>query len=374
MHSHKKALPFQRVLSGFLRVSTFYKILIANTFLVFLSLVVFLRFYELYSGARPWTVFVLLILFCVTVGSILVNIFLIRVALSPLQELSNTMKEVANGNLAIRAREHPLAGEMLHCTETLNQMLEMLQGNIASLEGEKDRSKRYSEQVIKVQEEERKRIARELHDETGQILASLILGLEKVKRTMPEIFPQCVRCREDVSSLMGLTDKALVELHRIAFNLRPSLLDDMGLKDAIGELLRIQLESKGIYVSFVWKGSEQKFLPQMEIALFRIVQEAITNILKYADAVHVSVLLKLGSGKVSLFIADDGVGFNVKSMSQGKDNHFGVVGMQERVAILGGKFQLRSISGKGTAIRISIPLLNSHGADYFKQKTGSLVS
>lgn len=356
MNKEKKGI-WSRILAFPFRISTFYKILIANSFLVFLSSAAFLWFYELHAGTHLWPNSTLLILIAVTAGSVLINSLLIRLALSPLMELSDTMKEVAKGNLTVRARVRPLAGEMLtQCTVTLNQMLDMLEKSMTSAEEERERSRWYAEQVIKAQEEERKRIARGLHDETSQVLASLILGLEKVKLSMPEIFPQCLSCREDVSALKGLTDKALVELHRVAFNLRPSLIDDMGLKEAIGELLREQLETKGIRFTFSWEGPEEKFSPEVEIALFRVVQEAVTNVIKHAKASLVSVLLKRNKEKVDLFISDDGVGFDTQSLEKMKDYRFGLLGMQERVFLLQGEYHLQSTPGNGTTITAFIPL------------------
>lgn len=224
-----------------------------------------------------------------------------------------------------------------------------------ALEKERIRSAKLVKQVITAQEEERKRIARELHDETSLILASLSLGLEQLKATIPLAgASDAANYKQHINHLKAMTDKTLIELHRLTFNLRPSLLDEMGLKSALTWLLREQLEAKGLGVEFVWKIGWDRLPEEDEISIFRIIQEAVTNIIKHAKASQVTVSLEEKKGGVRITIADNGVGFAFKE--QASTGTFGLIGMKERVTLLQGEFELKSAPGKGTGIAVSFPL------------------
>ena len=201
--------------------------------------------------------------------------------------------------------------------------------------------------VVAAQETERHRLARELHDETGQSLTSILLGLRSLEDTLTS-----GESRAAVASLRALTVETLRDVRRLAVELRPKALDDFGLVPALERLTELWASSTGIAVDFQASLGGADALPdETGTALYRIVQESLTNILKHAQAAHVSVVLTRKSGAVVTVIEDDGRGFDPRAASDG----FGIEGMRERVALLGGRLQIESGGSTGTAIVVEVP-------------------
>ena len=201
--------------------------------------------------------------------------------------------------------------------------------------------------VIGVQEEERKRIARELHDETSQDLATLLLSIETTVDSVPaELKKKLIRMKE-------LTGRTLDSIHRLILDLRPSVLDDLGLTSAIHWVAESRLEPLGIDLTFAVKGQERRLKPEIETTLFRIGQEAISNVARHAEANSVSVALEFAENRIGLEVEDDGQGFN---LSESPDGSFGLLGMKERAALLDGTFAIDSQPGKGTRLAVTIPV------------------
>jgi signal transduction histidine kinase len=210
--------------------------------------------------------------------------------------------------------------------------------------------------VIVAQEEERKRIARELHDETSQALAALMLGLDTIGAAITHDPREAAIHQESAKAIArGL----LEDIRRITTDLRPSLLDDMGLIAAVTRYGEKRLSPLGVALHLDADGLGDRRLPSdIEIALFRIIQEAITNIVRYAHASRVDVSLERQNGSVALQVSDDGQGFD-PALSQAanlQDRGLGLRGMQERVSILGGEFHLRTRVGQGTTISVRVPV------------------
>ncbi len=341
---------YHRLRNRALRFPISYKILIANSTLIVLWALGCILFFSHIGSPIQWGI-AALILIAGVVLCVLINMALIHLALSPLDSLCSSMNQIAAGNFEVCAFPHPLAEtRMASCFHALNRMMDVIRE-------ERERSETLAKQIISAQEGERKRIAGELHDETSQILATLSIGLEKLKMDLPDSSPNCAKCRADLYRLKGLTDKALIELHRLTFNLRPSLLDDMGLKAALSSLLREQLEKTGIQVHFEWDGKEIRIPEEVEISIFRIIQEAVTNIIKYAHASEVTLTVCQTPDQVNLVLKDNGIGFNPAGVKLDHMSRFGIYGMKERVLLLNGKFELQSEAGKGTMISASIPVL-----------------
>lgn len=209
------------------------------------------------------------------------------------------------------------------------------------------------EKIITAQEDERKRISRELHDETGQSLTSLLVGLKIVGKaaTLEE-------ARKRLADLQELTSRTLEEVHKLSVELRPTLLDDLGLIAALRSHAKDFSQQHGLPVNFHASGFEQRVPPLVEVAVYRVVQEALTNIAKYASAKTVDLILERTDDTLRAEIRDDGVGFDPERVlaEKRKENRLGLLGMQERVAILGGQFHLKSAEGEGTRISFEIPL------------------
>ncbi|CAG0945693.1 two-component system, NarL family, sensor histidine kinase ComP [Anaerolineae bacterium] len=220
---------------------------------------------------------------------------------------------------------------------------------------EKERAKML-DQIISAQEEERGRIARELHDETSQAVSALILGLDTAE-TAREINPaEAVAIQQ---SNKTIARQMLENLRRIIADLRPALLDDMGLVPAVARHARKRLNPLGIVLRFdVDDVQGQRLPPDLEIVLFRVVQEAINNIIRHARASKVTIKLAIHSNCTTLRIEDDGQGFDPRAAqsSDSQDNGFGLRGIQERVSIIGGEFELQTAPGQGTVVTVRVPL------------------
>ena len=202
--------------------------------------------------------------------------------------------------------------------------------------------------VVKAQELERKRLARELHDETGQALTSILLGLkplEQSARTDEE--------RAAMASLRELVVSTLRDVRRLAVELRPSALDDFGLATAVERLADTFRDSTGMRVDVETQLGEVRLPPEVETALYRIVQEALANIVKHAEATHVSILLTRKDFSVAAVVEDDGKGFDETDTG---DDVLGIVGMRERVGLVGGRLAIESGSGSGTTVAAEVPI------------------
>jgi len=204
--------------------------------------------------------------------------------------------------------------------------------------------------VITAQEEERRRIARELHDETAQTLTSLLVGLRSVEESR-----DLRQAQGAASTLRTLVSTALEGVKRMARGLRPSALDDLGIEEALERLVTEASQTHGFVVDLHVTGPRIPRLPEsLETALYRLAQEALTNACKHAFPKAVSVLIHRSSNVVRLVVEDDGKGFDV-GQSQ-SDTQLGLVGMRERTHLVGGSMTVESSPGRGTTICISVPL------------------
>jgi two-component system sensor histidine kinase UhpB len=285
--------------------------------------------------------------------SLIINYFVLKFALRPLSSLTSTVDRVQDGLTSVRA---PVAlsqdPEFARLGEALNTMLDRLAVHTATIEANREQLRALSVKVITAQEEERRRIARELHDETSQSLASLLISLERIDNAIPDDFPGL---KERLRSARSLTKRTLDELRSLIADLRPQLLDDLGLVPAIRWYATDRLEPEGIDVEVDIDPALPRLSPAVETALFRIAQEAISNIVKHADASQVSVRLSC-DGELCLLIEDDGVGFSSDYPAADGLQHMGLFGVVERAAALGGEASIESTAGQGTRLSVSVPL------------------
>ncbi len=214
------------------------------------------------------------------------------------------------------------------------------------------------EKLITAHEDERRRIARELHDEAGQALTALILNLEMAEQSSRPVEQQ------SLARLRGIAEHTLAELRRMISALRPTILDDLGLGAAIRWYVKEMVEPQGLRVSVNLSGLDVRLPYHVETAVFRIVQEAFTNILKHAHAREARVEAHLRDGQVRVTIADDGRGFEVASVPSPREGRgMGLLGMRERAELLGGSVQVSSRPGTGTIIEAVIPMEHRDGQD-----------
>jgi signal transduction histidine kinase len=204
------------------------------------------------------------------------------------------------------------------------------------------------ERVLSAQEDERRRLARELHDETGQALTSILLGLRGLEDAKD---PEALRAA--VGEVRDLVRSTLQDVRRLAVELRPKALDDFGLVPAVERLTESFAEQTGIDVEFVHNITDSRLPPGIETALYRIVQESLTNVVKHARAGHVSIVLTGKHGSVSILVEDDGVGFEP---SRSRGDGLGLLGMRERVELLGGRMTVESRPGAGTTFVAEVPV------------------
>ena len=211
-------------------------------------------------------------------------------------------------------------------------------------------------QVVSAQESERQRIARELHDGTGQALTALGLGFAAVSENVQQN-PQLAAAQ--LTELKTMSTQALQDLRDLISDLRPSLLDDLGLVPALQSQVQSFMQRTGIQANLVINGRRQRVPPEIETILFRIAQEALTNVAKHARANQVTVEICFSDRQVDLEVRDDGQGFEPEIVFANTDRShqmWGLLGMQERVALVGGSCVVHSKSGQGTAVQVSIPI------------------
>jgi len=202
--------------------------------------------------------------------------------------------------------------------------------------------------VVEAQELERRRLARELHDETGQALTSILLGLKSLEERSKD-----PASRAATQELRGLVVSTLQDVRRLAVELRPSALDDFGLVAALERLAESFAEQTAISVDFQTALADERLPADVETALYRIVQESLTNVVKHARARRVSILLARKEGAVKAVVEDDGQGFDAAEQT---GDGYGLVGMRERLALLGGRLEVESTRDAGTTIAAEVPV------------------
>lgn len=204
--------------------------------------------------------------------------------------------------------------------------------------------------IIEAQEEERRKISREIHDGPAQMLANILLRSEIVDRTFRE--GNMDHVRKEISNMRKMIRSSLLEVRRIIYDLRPMALDDLGLVPTLKKYIANVAEYTGLKIEFISIGNEQRFNQKYEVAFFRLVQEAVQNSIKHAEAPHIVVKLEIKRNQLIMVVKDNGRGFDPTIKNE---NSFGLIGMRERVDMLDGTFKIKSVINEGTAIFISVP-------------------
>lgn len=212
--------------------------------------------------------------------------------------------------------------------------------------------RRLSRKILHAYEEERIRLARELHDELGMSLSTVKLNMQLLKKSLPE---KETALHEKCADLIALADSTVVQVRSKAVFLRPPSLQDFGLLIVLEKMVSDLSKNTGLAGQLKNSGNFDQLSPEVETTLYRCVQEAFTNIIKHATATSALVELTRGNKKVTAVISDDGSGFIVET-ERDSCKHLGIQGMQERVALLGGELTITSEPGKGTIVSIEIPL------------------
>ncbi|HEY4391641.1 MAG TPA: sensor histidine kinase [Paenibacillus sp.] len=217
--------------------------------------------------------------------------------------------------------------------------------------------------IILAQEEERKRISREIHDGPAQLLANLVLRTEIVERMLAK--QEFKMVQDEIIDLKRQVRFSLEEMRKVIFNLRPMALDDLGLIPAVRKYVHDFEERTKIRATFETKGKEQRMTSPMEAAIFRLIQEALTNAAKHACPTFVGVEITYQAQLVKIVVNDNGLGFRVDQLEQKTKGHthFGLIGMGERVELLEGRMDIESAENMGTKITIHIPTNSEKGKE-----------
>ena len=289
----------------------------------------------------------LLTILLVSAIGILVAIFLTWILTRPILSLVNATQAVAKGDFSPRLRRWA-DDEIGDLADAFNKMTAEL-ANTEELRRERESLRRQlMEKVITTQEDERRRIARELHDSTSQNLTSLIVGLRMMEA-------QCAHCVSPTKAadLRAVASHTLEEVHDLSMRLRPRALDDLGLAAAI-ERLASEWQARHKTPVDVEIRLGERLSGEIETALYRIVQEALTNIARHAQAKSASIMIEKHGDTVRAIVEDDGTGFDA-SVNHG-ERHLGLLGMRERAELLGGTLTIESAPERGTSIFIETPL------------------
>ncbi len=278
----------------------------------------------------------------------------------PVLHLEQVTRSVAKGDLSVQAR--------VGTTDEIGRLSAAFNAMIADLRRAQQQNEETTQElmrkeqlrgqlltkVITGQEEERRRIARELHDRTGQSLTSLMVGLKVIEGadTLDE-------ARTRVRQVRAVAADALQEVRTLAWDLRPSLLDDLGLVAALERHLALFRQQHGLDIDLqaMGLGNGNRLAPEIEVTLYRIIQEALTNVVRHADASNVSIVLHQVGQHVIVIIEDDGQGFDATAALTSNDlePRLGLHGMRERASLVGGTVVIDSAPGKGTSVRVTIP-------------------
>ncbi len=325
-------------------IPVFYRVLIANSLIIFVGATggtwLASQLNTLPSASTILVIFV-------TVGwlvSVALNFVVLQIAFRPLMELGKVMNRVQSGERTLRATITGVDPQADQLARTFNVMLETID----------EANRLRATQILNAMEEERKRIARELHDETSQVLTSLLISLAILEEsiTTPE-------ARSRISDTRKLAHQTLRAIRNLSIDLRPSALDDLGLLPALRWYIKEYQQKFTIDVDLQATAFRERLPTDVETALYRIIQESLTNVARHSQAHKVSVMLKEDINAVYATISDDGIGFDAEQLQKtpgpGQEHGWGLVGMHERARLLDGLLKIDSQSGSGTIVRVRIP-------------------
>jgi signal transduction histidine kinase len=327
-------------------------------------------------AARDLRRTLLLLASTLVAGAVLLGLSMERAIADPVGQLTQAIRDFDQGNLGRRAgvRSDDEIGEMAQAfnrmadgleqkailEEKVRERTQELQALYSELQEKEALREQLLKQVINAQEDERKRVARELHDELAQTLTSLLMSLDATEGVLE---PELESVRRQLARTRDITQRALQQTRGLILDLRPTMLDDLGLVSAIRWYVEHRLESSDLVATVKTRGEQRRLPSQTETALFRITQEAVNNIAKHAAATRANIELIWESGSVIVKISDDGQGFDPDTAMDRRDEAqgMGLLGMKERATLLGGSLDILSEPGEGTMVVVKLPTRD--GAD-----------
>jgi two-component system sensor histidine kinase UhpB len=331
-------------LQRILGIPLVYKVLLANAVIVVLGATIgtLITVRSVHGRDDPAEYWLIAIFACAgTVLSLIVNYLVLRAALQPMDRLAEVAERVRRGDFSRRVRPSKFPDPQLaRLGSSFNETLD-------ELAADREQLRQLTSQVINAQEDERKRIARELHDDTAQVLFAQLLGITALRSSDNE------QVRAAAETMAESTVDALEGVRRLALELRPPALDDLGLWAALGELTQRYGEKYRLDVAYDWRGSRERLPADLELVLYRIAQEALTNIVKHAAGASVTVTLAFGDDDLQVGIADTG---GRPGTSAGTGTGRGLLGLRERLAVYGGDLQAGPRLSGGYRVHARIPL------------------
>ena len=338
------------------------------------------RYFVIQGAFTPWT-HAGMVLVAIGLSAALTSIIL-RLAFQPLRALRQAIDRSNRPVLAAPARLSrfgdpdiiAVAQAVRGLWDRLDQHVQLLEESNRRLEAQRAelaektvQLEQLATQALAAQEEERRRLARELHDDTMQSMAALIMGLERGLHAMPEDLPHLRQAHRTVARLRDLAVRILDDLRYLALDLRPAVLDDHGLAAALRWLADTHQERTGLSVALECDPAVEarRLPPVVETTLYRIAQEALSNVTRHAHAEHVSIRLACHAGlhPVTLLeVSDDGIG--LPAAPAPPPGHMGIFNMRERTALLGGTFEIGpGPARRGTVVRARVPITGSSRAE-----------
>ena len=291
-------------------------------------------------------------LFFLALG-LLASTLLTVVLTRPLKELVKAAGKIAKGDYSYRVQKWA-EDEIGALAVAHSEMAEEL-SRMDSIRRDREELRRtFLERVISAQEEERKRIARELHDSTSQSLSSISFILRNLEANC-----QCASGPENFAQIHEVVLSTLEDVRKLAFQLRPAILDDLGLKAALDQLFSEWQDRTGIPVDAAIVGQNQRLNGVLETTIYRIIQECLSNVERHARATKVSVLIESGRDEIIVVVEDNGIG--MRNPTPDHRQHLGLLGIRERVDLHGGSLLIETEEGQGTSIFVRIPHLVTAG-------------
>jgi signal transduction histidine kinase len=304
-----------------------------------------------YTGTILWG-----LALCIAIGAGLA-LLLTHILTRPIHHLVESANRIREGNFAARAEVYS-NDEIGRLAVAFNQMAEALMRYEKEVKAKERARVSLIERTVQAQEEERKSISRELHDHLGQSLLAVLLQVQSGCNHSKLPGSLCQNIENSIRQVIE-------EVHRFAWSMRPSILDDYGLDSALARHIEEVSKHSGLDIDYNFTGPPglERLPSRIEVTLFRIAQEAVTNIQKHANASHASVVVLRQLHDITLLVEDDGQGFDPSMIHEKGDRCLGLIGMRERVALLGGSVVIESVPGEGTTIRARIPLDEDPHAD-----------
>ena len=224
-------------------------------------------------------------------------------------------------------------------------------GHVAELEAYRSGARALASRILSAQEAERVRVSRELHDDTGQALTLILVRLQLIENMTRD-----AEVRHELAELRELVVDTLDGVRRLAVQLGPSILEDLGLRSGLEWLADRVREDAGLQVELALDGADDRLPTTTALAVFRVAQEALTNVVRHARATRAELRLAEEDGVLTLTVADDGVGFDVDEARARPTASVGLFGMAERVALVGGTIEMLSRNGAGTRVIVRVPV------------------